>query len=145
MPNVVYNSFKRDIQNGSINLELDAIKVLLVTAAYKPNRAEHFKRADVTNEVVDSGTYYAGGAWLANKTVRKDDENDLGVFDADDVSWDGTIAARGAVLYRDHGGPSEDELIAYIDFGKTITSSNGTFTIPWDKAGILLLGEFNGN
>lgn len=140
MADVIYNSFKRDIANGSIDLDTDTIKVMLVTSTYTPDQDAHTKRSDVTNEVSGTG-YSAGGATLANKTVTADNTNNRGVFDADDTSWaSSTITARGAVLYKSRGGASTaDELIAYIDFGSDKISTGGTFQITWNASGILTL------
>jgi len=140
MASLLYNSFKRDIMNGSLDLDTDTIKIMLVTSAYTPNQDTHTKRSDVTNEVSGTG-YSAGGATLANKAVTADNTDDEGVFDADDVSWSSsTITARGAVLYKSRGGASSaDELLAYIDFGSDKSSSAGTFTISWDAEGIINL------
>jgi hypothetical protein len=140
MANLIYNSFKRDILNGSIDLDTDTIKVLLVTATYTPSADNHDKRDDITNEVSGTG-YTTGGATLANKSVSQDNTDDEGVFDADDVTWTtSTITARAAVLYKSRGGASSaDELIAYIDFGSDKTSSGGTFQITWDAEGLLNL------
>lgn len=140
MADVIYNSFKRDIMNGAIDLDTDTIKVMLVTSSYTPNQDTHTKRSDVTNEVTGTG-YTAGGASLASKAVTADTTNDRGVFDADDVSWTtSTITARGAVLYKDRGGASSaDELIIYLDFSTDQISTAGTFTIAWNSEGILNL------
>jgi hypothetical protein len=138
MANVLFDSFLRDQMNGSIDLDTDTIRVLLVTAAYTPNRATHTKRSDITNEVVGTG-YTAGGAALANKTVTADTTNHRGVFDADDASWAAsTITARAAVLYKARGGASSsDELIGYVDFGANVVSTAGNFLITWSVDGIL--------
>lgn len=140
MASVIYNSFKRDIMNGSIDLDTDTIKVMLVTSTYTPDQDAHTKRSDITNEV--SGTNYtAGGSALANKAVTADNTDNEGVFDADDLVWTtATITARGAVLYKSRGGASSaDELICYIDFGSDITSTAADFTIAWATEGILNL------
>ena len=139
MANMIYNSFKRDIMNGSIDLDTDTIKCMLVTSSYTPVDT-HDKRDDVTNEVSGTG-YTAGGATLSNKAVTVDNTDDEGVFDADDVSWaSSTITARGAVLYKSRGGASSaDELIAYIDFGADISSTGAAFTIAWAAEGIINL------
>lgn len=140
MANVIYNSFKRDIMNGSIDLDTDTIKLMLVSSSYTPDQDAHTKRSDVTNEVSGTG-YTAGGATLANKTVTADNTDNEGVFDADDVTWpSSTITARGGVLYKSRGGASSaDELIAYVDFGSDITSTGATFTVAWAAEGILNL------
>ena len=140
MPSVLYNSFKKEIQDGTIDLDTDTIKVMLVTASYTPDIDAHTKRSDVTNEVTGTG-YTAGGATLASKTVTQDNTLNAGKFDAADVSWaTATITARAAVLYKSRGGAaSADELVAYIDFGSDKTSSGGTFLITWDANGIFYL------
>lgn len=140
MADVLFNSFKRDIMNGSIDLDTDTIKVMLVTSSYTPNQDTHTKRSDITDEVAGTG-YVAGGAALANKTVTVDNTDNEGVFDADDLSWStATITARGAVLYKSRGGAaSADELLCYFDFGADKTSTAGTFLITWNAEGILNL------
>ena len=141
MANAIFNSFKRDIANGSINLATDAVKMMLVGSAYTPNIDTHAKRSDVTNEVSGTG-YTAGGIALVNKTVTMNTTSDKGVFDADDITLsNATITARGAVLYKARGGVSSaDELIAYLDFGADITSTAGNFNIAFDANGIITIG-----
>lgn len=140
MASVLYNSFKRDIMNGAIDLDTDAINVMLVTSTYTPNIDTHTKRSDITNEISGTG-YTAGGSALASKTVTVDNTGDKGVFDAADLSWStATFTARGAVLYKARGGASTaDELLAYIDFVTDRSCSAGTFTLQWDTAGIINL------
>lgn len=126
--------------NGSIDLDTDDIKVMLVTSAYVPNIDTNTKRSDVTNEVTGTG-YTAGGQSLAGKTVTQDNTDDEGVFDANDVTWSAsTITARGAVLYKSRGGAaSADELVCYFDFVTDFSSTAGNFTITWNAEGILNL------
>src|ERR1044072_4016231 len=113
MADVIFNSFKRDIMNGALDLDTDTIKVALVTSSYTPNQDTHTKFSDVTNEVSGTG-YTAGGTALANKAVTADNTDNEGVFDADDVTWSSsTITARGAVVYKDTGTASTSKLICY--------------------------------
>lgn len=138
MASVVYNSFKRDIMNGSIDLDTDTIKVALVTSTYSPNIDTHDNFDDITNEVSGAG-YTSGGATLS-VTVSVDTTDDEGVFDATDVTWStSTITARGAVIYKSTGTPSTSKLVCYIDFGADKTSTAGDFTIVWNSEGILNL------
>lgn len=139
MADVIYNSFKRDIMNGSIDLDTDVIKVALVTSAYTVNQDTHVDFGDITNEVVGTG-YTARGGALDNKTVTVDNTDNEGVFDADDETWaTSTITARGAVIYLDSGVDATSYLIAYLDFTTDQTSSSGNFTIQWGTEGILNL------
>jgi hypothetical protein len=111
MANAIYNSFKKDIMSGAIDLDTDTIKVMLVTSSYTPNIDTHDFMDDVTNEVSGTG-YTAGGAELASKTVTVDTTDDEGVFDAADLTWStSTITARGAVLYRCINNQSFDLLL----------------------------------
>ncbi len=139
MADVIYNSFKKKIMDGSIDLDTDTIKVALVTSTYTPDQDVHDFFDDITNEVSGTG-YTAGGATLANKAATADNTDNEGVFDADDVTWStSTITARGAVIYKSTGTASTSPIIAYIDFGSDKTSSGGNFTIAWNAEGILNL------
>lgn len=139
MANAVYNSFKKHIQNGDIDLDTDTIKVALVDSTYTPDIDNHEYFSDITGEVSGTG-YTAGGATLSNTSVTQDNTNDRGVFDADDVTWtSSSITARGAVIYKSTGTASTSPLICYKDFGSDKTSSNGDFKITWSSDGILYL------
>ena len=140
MANVIYNSFKSKIMDGSIDLDTDTIKVALVTSSYTPSQDDHEDYADITNEVVGTG-YTAEGATLANAAVTKDNTDNEGVFDADDVTWgSSTITARGAIVYKDSGTAATSWFIAYFDFTSDQSSNNGDFTITWNAEGIVNLG-----
>lgn len=139
MADVIYNSFKAKIMDGSIDLDTDTIKVALVTSSYTPNQDTHDFFDDVTNEVSGTG-YTAGGATLASKAVSADNTDNEGVFDAADVTWStSTITARGAVVYKSTGTASTSPLICYIDFGSDKSSTAGDFTLQWNSEGILNL------
>jgi hypothetical protein len=139
MADVIFNSFKKKIMDGSIDLDTDTIKVALVTSSYAPNQDSHDFFDDVTDEVSGTG-YTAGGATLANKAVTQDNTDNEGVFDADDVTWStSTITARGAVIYKSTGTASTSPIICYIDFGSDKSSSAGNFTLQWAAEGILNL------
>ena len=71
MADVIYNSFKGKIMDGSIDLDTDTIKVVLVTSSYTPNIDTHTQYSHITNQVTGTG-YTAGGATLANKSVAVD-------------------------------------------------------------------------
>ena len=140
MANVIYNSFKGKIMDGSIDLDTDTIRVALVTSTYTPSQDDHEDYADITNEVVGTG-YVAEGAALANKAVTVDDTDNEGVFDADDVTWStSSITARGAIVYKDSGTAATSWFIAYYDFAADKTSTAGDFTISWNAEGLLNLG-----
>lgn len=139
MANILYNSAKKDLITGAIDLDTDTIKAMLVTSTYSPNMDTHTKKSDVTNEVSGTG-YTAGGVTLASITVTQDNTNDKAVFDAADLSWStATITARGLVIYKDTGTGSTSPLLCYLDFGSDVASTAGTFSVQFSSSGILAL------
>lgn len=140
MANVIYNSFKKKIMDGSIDLDTDTIKASFHTSSYTPDADAHDFWDDTTNEVSTSGSYTAGiggGITLANKAVTADNTDNEGVFDADDIAattFTGTF--KWVVLRKDTGVAATSPLIAAIDI-TTLTATAGTATITWAAEGIL--------
>jgi len=136
LASLTYNSFKKDLLTGAINLE-GTVMVALVTAAYTPDQDAHTVFDDITNESSGTG-YVAGGKALANSTVTQDDTYNQGTWDADNVEWTiSSVTAGGAVLYIDSGDPATSPLIHYYDFGAEHTTGGTTFSITFPIAGIL--------
>jgi hypothetical protein len=129
MASLIYNKGLEALIRGSIDFDTDTFKIMLVTASYTPNKDTDDFRNDVTNEVTGTG-YTAGGA-TSTVTATLDTANDRVDISVGAVSWaSSTITARAGVLYKSRGGASSaDELIAYIDFGSDIASTNGTFSL----------------
>lgn len=143
MATAVYNSYKANAMRGNINLQNDKIRMILSTSAYSPNiDLDMYYSQLVTSGVETScgGGYQTSGVLLTNKVVYQDNASNVGIFDADDVVFpSSTIAAKGAVLFKDTGSSATSPLICYLDFGTTRASVNGTYTISWDTSGILNL------
>lgn len=141
MADTIFNAFKKKIMDGSIDLDTDTIKVMLLTSSYTPDQDAHDFIDDASANEVSGAGYTAGGAALASKAVTQDDTDNEGVFDADDLTWSSsTITARYAILYKDTGTPATSPVICVFDFGSDQSSSNGNFTIQWHSEGILNLG-----
>ena len=129
MASIIYNSCPDDVVRGNINFASDTFKQLLVTSAYTPDQSAHLKRSDITNEV--SGTGYSAGGVTVTATVAKNTSNKTETISFSAPSWaNATITAKGAVIYKSRGGASSaDELVAFIDFGSSVSSSGGTFSV----------------
>ena len=139
MASALYNSFKKKIMDGSIDLDTDTIKVALTTSTYSPSIDNHTWFSDITNEVTGV-SYSAGGVALANKSVTIDNTNDWAYWDADDTSWTtATITARYAIIYKSTGVAATSPLIGYIDFATDKLADGGTFLITWSATGIIKL------
>ena len=122
--------------NGTIDLDSDSFKVMLVYQAYTPNIDTHTKASDVSNEISGTG-YTAGGRALSGVSVSQDNGNDEGVWDGANVIWaSSSLSAYGAVIYDT---TAASNLICYFDFGSYQVSSSGTFTISWNAEGIVNL------
>lgn len=130
MASIIFNSGLDDAFSGNINFDADSFKCLLVTSAYTPNKDAHTKRSDVlVNEVIGAG--YSPGGSAATVSVINDTMNDRINISLGAVNWPtSTIIAAGAVYYKSRGGAaSADELVAFIDFGGDVISTNGMFSL----------------
>lgn len=138
MANALYNSFKKYIMDGTIDLDTHDIRVALVSSAYNPDIDADTEWADVSvNEVSGTG-YTAGGALLTGAVCSIDTTDDEGVFNGSDVTWQtSTITARYAVLYD--STTVSNLLIGYYDFGSDQTSASGDFKITWNAEGLINL------
>lgn len=147
MASYVPNAFKGRLMGDTaqistaVNLASDTVKLMLLTSSHTPDvDAEVFIDDVSANECPASGTYSAGGVALT-KSSSTDDTDDEGVFDATDVSFTGaTLSARYAAIYKDTGTPGTSPIICVLDFGSTITSTAGTWSLPFHAEGILNLG-----
>lgn len=130
MASLIYDSLLDDVSKGNVNANSDSFKMLLVTSAYTPDKGAHLKRSDVTNEVAN-GNGYATGGTAVTCTVAKDTTNHKETWTFSDPSWAASsITARAGVIYKSRGGvASADELVAYVDFGADVTSTNDTFSV----------------
>lgn len=137
---LLYGGFLQSLANKEIDLDTDAIKVMLCTSLYAPNQDTHRYKSSVTNEVTGTG-YTAGGNTLTGVAVTYTAATNTLMFDAADTSWaTATITARYAVIYD--STPATDAtrpLIGYVDFGADVSSTAAAFTITWDAAGIFTI------
>lgn len=115
------------------------IRVALVTSSYTPTQAtDEFWSSVVANEVVGTA-YIANGTALASKTANQ--AANVVKLVAATVTWAAsTIVARYAVVYdRTPASDATRPLIAYVDFGANVVSTNGNFTLTWDANGIVTI------
>ncbi len=125
--------------NKEMDLNSDSIKCALFTTAPSQDSDRYF--ADLPASEVDSGTYptyTAGGKAVTTPTIAYATGTNIFNFTGDAVSWTAaTFACRYAIVYDATPGlAATNPLISYVDFGETITVTNGTFTITWAAGGI---------
>ena len=133
MASGVYTTFKEYVGDGTIDLDNDSFKVILL------NSVHTFVSANATlNQVNDNeitGTNYSvNGSTLSSVTWTAD--GTAMVFDAADTAWSGaSISARHAVIYD--STVDSNLLVCSMDFSASQTVSNGVFTLQYNASGLL--------
>lgn len=130
-----YGKALENLFKGLIDLDSHTLKVMLCTSAYTPDQDAHSVKADVTGEVSGDG-YTAGGVALSNVSISYDAASNTVKLDANDVEWaNSTLTAQYAVIYD----ATANLVLGYLDFESDISSSNASFKIVWNAAGILTI------
>lgn len=144
MASGVYNSGKRDIADGTIDLVADTIKAILVTSSYTPNADHDFADDLGANEL--SGTGYTGGfngsgrKTLTSKSWSTDNTNDRAEFTATIPTWSGINAGspKYLILVKEITNDAATRLIAWLDLG-TVTTNGGDLTVTANAEGLIQL------
>lgn len=129
----VCNSFKTEVLGGIHDLDTDVIKIALIkatpTGTYGASTTNYSSVTDNSDEA--SGTNYtAGGNTLAGASISLD--SSTAIVDFSDTVWSSaTISADGAIIYN---SSKSNRAIAVIDFGGTVTSTAGDFTVQFPVA-----------
>ena len=130
-------SFKAQLYQGIHDLTTDVIKIALYTASADLN--EDTTVYNSTNEVPNTGTYFAGGAQLTPITIGTSGYTAFVGFP--NISWTGAITARCALIYNSTQG---NKSIAVLDFGSDKTSTvTFTITMPANTATAALIRSSN--
>lgn len=135
-----YNVGKSGVLGGSIDLESDTIKYMLVDDTYIFDDAHDFVD-DISGDEV-SGTGYTGGfggagrKTLASKSTATDQANNRGEFSADPVTWTGLDVGtvRAAIAIKEVTNDADSIPIYYLDLSDTV-STGGDFTVTADAQG----------
>jgi hypothetical protein len=127
MANSLYTKAKEGLINGSIDLDSDDIRVVLVDGAdYTPNLSTH----EFLSDIPSAARVAVSGA-LLNKSVTD------GVFDADDIIIESVTGDQFEylVLYKHTGSDATARLIMLIDSatGLPCTPNGSDITVSWDN------------
>jgi len=127
------NSFKQELLGGVHDLDTDTLKVALIKASpsgtYDASTTNYSDITANTDEAVGTN-YTATGQELDSATISLSGNTAFVDF-ADEVFSDLTIAADGAIIYNSSQG---NKAVAVFDFGGTVTSTSGDFTIVFPTA-----------
>lgn len=127
------NSFKQELLGGVHDLDTDTLKVALIKASpagtYGVATTNYSDVTGNTDEAVGTN-YTAGGQTLDSAVITLSGSTAFVDF-ADEVFSNATVAADGAIIYNSSQG---NKAIAVFDFGSTVTSTSGDFTIVFPTA-----------
>jgi len=96
----LYDPFKQYLGDGTIDLDTDTIKCLIVSSAYTPSAA-HSVLADITNEVANGNGYTTGGVALTGATYLQ--TAGVAAFKSNNPAWTGASAGftgRRYIFYK---------------------------------------------
>ncbi len=127
------NTFKQELLNGVHDLDTDTLRVALIKASpsgtYGAGTTNYSDVTGNTDEAVGTN-YSAGGQELDSATITLSC-NTVFVDFADEVFTTLTISADGAIIYN---ASQANKAIATFDFGTTVTSTAGNFTVVFPTA-----------
>ncbi len=132
MASANYSNLPLHLANGSINFGTASFKCLLHTSVpSEANLDAWVNRSDVTNEVTGTG-YSAGGTAVTATVSSVDTTNNRVSITFSNPSWaSSTITALAASVFVNTGTASTDKLVTMVDFGGSVSSTNGTFTVTF--------------
>lgn len=135
--------FEQSLLEGRVNLQVDELWVMLVTASYTFSPHAHKFKSVINNELTGSG-YVAGGLKVPYGTPTYDAATKSTTVLATTTAWPAVtfIGATAAVLYCRPSGIAVENawpLVGYVSFGETISRSGQAFYINWPASGIIKL------
>lgn len=129
------NSFKQELLGGVHDLDTDTLKVALIkdspSGTYGAATTNYSDLTTNTDEAVGTN-YTATGQELGSAVISIPAGSSTAIVDfADEVFTNLTISADGAIIYNTSQG---NKAIAVFDFGSTVTSTSGDFTVVFPTA-----------
>lgn len=130
MATLIPNQHFTNLYLGRVVVGTSAIKALLTTSAFVPNKGTLATRADITNEV--TGTNWPAGGVAVTATQAVDGATNIHTLTLGAINVASTTLAniRQVVYYVSNGGAaSGDHVMAVVDFGSDYTTTNNPVNI----------------
>lgn len=110
-------------------------KFLLVTSVPSEANFDAYDfRDDIANEVASGSGYTTGGVAATVTVGSVDTTNDrtpVTITDLTNAWTTATITAVGGWLYKVVGSAATDQLVAFVDFGGTVSSTAGNYSVTF--------------
>ena len=130
-----FTNLPRALAKGEVNFSSMSCKVLLLTSVPTEGNLDGWvNRSDLSGEVANGNGYATGGIAQSFTLDALDTTNNKQTVTYANISngWtSATISAAAAVIYKDSGNASTDTLLHVVDFGGTVTCTNGNFSITY--------------
>jgi len=125
------NSFKQELLGGVHDLDTDTLKIALI----KPSSsgtigAGTANFSDLGSDEATGTNYTSGGQTLDSASITRTGATVFVDF-ADEIFTNLTISAAGALIYN---ASQSNKSIAVFNFGTTVTSTAGDFTVVFPTA-----------
>lgn len=136
-----YGLFIVSALNKEIDIDSDALKIMLLDDTYTFNQDTHRYKSSISGEIVGTG-YVAGGQLLTSVSVTYDTATNTIKLDAADPAWTGSTLTdvKQAVVYDSTPGTDATRpLIAHLLCDTYLSTTSGTLSITLDAAGIASL------
>lgn len=144
MASLVNNYFKERVAEGTIDLDTDTLKVLLLMNTTTADTEANVQALDgyTTLAEMNGANYEVKTLSVSSSAVDTGDNRYE--LDAADLTYTalgaGDNDVQGALLYKHvDGTDANDQPIAFIDFDSDLAADGSTVTISWDSEGILHL------
>lgn len=139
---IVYSGALEAYHKGTVDLDSDTFRMVLVTSAYTPAQNTHTAWSDIsTNEVAAGGGYSTHGKAITQSVTRA---SNVVTYDCDDQSWAAsTITAKYAVIVKDADAngalAAGDVPLCYCDLetgGGSLSSTAAAFNVTINASGV---------
>lgn len=128
----IYNSFRKDMEEGEVDFRRHTFRVALMNNNHKFRPSDGSWNKVLGNEIKGNG-YIAGGKILRNIRIVEGND-DVSHIDADNTIW---IRASFSTRYIVWYNSTTSKLVGTYDLERNYSVYDKMFTIVWHKMGLL--------
>jgi hypothetical protein len=143
MASAVPNSAKANIMNGTLDLDTNDVRARLVMTNTTCDTEVDAIANLAAYTTIDPANATGYADVQLTESVAADDSNNLGKFDATDISFSGlggdaARAYQGVLIYKYVDGTNANDIpVCYVDFPSTVPATATQVNVTWAANGIL--------
>jgi len=135
MASANFTNLTDHLAKAAVNFSTDTFKAILVTAVPSESDLDTFiNRSSVATEHAATGGYTAGGFAVTASVGAVDTTNNRVAVTytcASPTYSSATLSAVGCIIYKSTGSAATDKLLHFVDFGGTVSSTAGNYTVTF--------------